>query len=110
MFRPLLRLLAPAGVFVGELFRQPGLLLIVIFGPFLILLLFVVGARVYRDYPATIIVLPAAPSGGASPLQAGAEQLGNFLKVVETTPNREAALGRLHRGEVKLVLELPADQ
>jgi ABC-2 type transport system permease protein len=39
----------------------------------------------------------------------GAENLSNFLQVVDVTADREAALARLHRGEVGLVLELPAD-
>lgn len=108
MLRPIIRTLAPAGVFLGELFRQPWLLLIVIFGPFLILLAFVLGARVYRDFPTTIVVQPAGASGPA-PLQAGARELSNFLKVIDTTPDRDAALARLQRGDAKLVLELPAD-
>jgi ABC-2 type transport system permease protein len=103
-----IRTTAPANVFLGELFRQPWLLFIVIFGPFLILLAFVLGARVYRDFPTTIVV---QPPGGAqnAPLQMGAQNLDNFLRVVDTTSDREAALARLRRGEVKLVLELPAD-
>ena len=105
--RPI-RTAAPASVFVGELFRQPWLLFIVILGPFLILLAFVLGARVYRDFPTTIIVQP--PGGTGTPaFQVGANNLDNFLRVVDVTTDREAALARLHRGEVKLVLELPAD-
>jgi ABC-2 type transport system permease protein len=101
------RALAPAGVFVGELFRQPGLLLIVICGPFLILLVFVLGARVYRDFPTTILVQPAGtsePSGAPGPAE-----LSNYLRVVEVTSSRERALARLQRGEVQLVVELPAE-
>jgi ABC-2 type transport system permease protein len=105
--RPI-RTLAPASVFVGELFRQPWLLFIVILGPFLILLLFVVGARVYRDFPTTIIVQPAQPPS-ASALQVSGKELDNFLHVVDVTQDREAALARLRRGEVKLVLELPPE-
>ena len=101
------RTAAPAGVFVGELFRQPGLLFIVILGPFLILLAFVLGARVYRDFPTTIVV---EPSGGSNPLlRSTAADLDNFLRVVDVTSDRAAALDRLRHGEVKLVLELPAD-
>src|SRR5712692_1608646 len=103
-----IRTTAPANVFIGELFRQPWLLFIVILGPFLILLAFVLGARVYRDFPTTIIVQPAGQTGDA-PLQMGAENLKNFLDVVDVTTDREAALARLQHGEVKLVLELPAD-
>jgi ABC-2 type transport system permease protein len=102
-----IRTAAPAGVFVGELFRQPGQLFIVIFGPCLILLAFVLGARVYRDFPTTNVV---EPSGGANPvLRSTAADLDNFLRVVDVTPDRGAALDRLRHGEVKLVLELPAD-
>src|SRR5687768_4746923 len=103
-----IRTTAPANVFIGELLRQPWLLLVVIFGPFLILLAFVLGARVYRDFPKTIVVQPPSVAG-APPLQMSAENLQNFLTVVDVTTDREAALARLHRGEVKLVLELPAD-
>ncbi|HEY7068233.1 MAG TPA: ABC transporter permease [Chloroflexota bacterium] len=103
-----IRTTAPANVFLGELFRQPWLLGIVIFGPFLILLAFVLGARVYRDFPTTIVVQPAGADPNA-PLQMGAQNLDNFLKVVGTTTDRDAALERLRRGEVKLVLELPPD-
>jgi ABC-2 type transport system permease protein len=102
-----IRTSAPAGIFIGELFRQPWLLFIVIFGPFLILLAFVLGARVYRDFPQTIVV---EPSGGSNPvLRSSAAELNNFLRVVDVTTDREAALARLRQGEVKLVLELPAD-
>jgi ABC-2 type transport system permease protein len=103
-----IRTTAPANVFIGELLRQPWLLLVVIFGPFLILLAFVLGARVYRDFPKTIVVQPPSMAG-APPLQMGAENLQNFLTVVDVTTDREAALARLRGGEVKLVLELPAD-
>jgi len=103
-----IRTTAPANVFLGELFRQPWLLCIVIFGPFLILLAFVLGARVYRDFPTTIVVLPPNASQN-SVLQMGAQNLDNFLNVVGTTTDRDAALARLRRGEVKLVLELPPD-
>src|SRR5919201_66833 len=103
-----IRTTAPANVFLGELFRQPWLLFIVIFGPFLILLAFVLGARVYRDFPTTIVVQPPGAAQNA-PLQMGAQNLDNFLQVVDTTTDRQAALERLRRGEVKLVLELPAD-
>jgi ABC-2 type transport system permease protein len=107
MVRAPIRTAAPAGVFVGELFRQPGLLFIVILGPFLILLAFVLGARVYRDFPTTIVV---EPSGGANPiLRSTAAELDNFLRVVDVTSDRDAALARLHQGQAKLVLELPAD-
>ncbi len=105
--RPI-RTVAPASVFVGELFRQPWLLFIVILGPFLILLLFVVGARVYRDFPTTIIVEPAQAPGTPA-LQISGKELDNFLRVVDVTKDRDAALARLRRGEVKLVLELPPD-
>ncbi|HZS00953.1 MAG TPA: ABC transporter permease [Chloroflexota bacterium] len=103
-----IRTTAPANVFLGELLRQPWLLFIVIFGPFLILLAFVLGARVYRDFPTTIVVLPPSAAQD-TPLQMGAQDLDNYLRVVDTTTDREAALERLRRGEVKLVLELPAD-
>jgi ABC-2 type transport system permease protein len=107
MLSALVRTAAPAGVFVGELFRQPGLLFIVILGPFLILLAFVLGARVYRDFPTTIVV---EPSGGSNPvLRSTAAELDNFLRVVDVTADREAALARLRQGDAKLVLELPAD-
>jgi ABC-2 type transport system permease protein len=105
--RPI-RATAPASVFLGELFRQPWMLFIVILGPFLILLVFVLGARVYRDFPPTIVVQP--PNAvGSDALQMGAKSLDNFLNVVDVTPDRDAALARLHRGEVQLVVELPAD-
>lgn len=107
MLSPATRTLAPAGVFLGELFRQPWLLLVVIFGPFLILLVFVVGARVYRDFPTTIIVQPAGHGETAG--QPGPAELSNYLRVVEVTSSREGALARLQRGEVQLVLELPAE-
>jgi ABC-2 type transport system permease protein len=103
-----IRTTAPANVFLGELLRQPWLLCIVIFGPFLILLAFVLGARVYRDFPTTIVVQPPDASQNA-PLQMGAQNLDNFLNVVDTTTDRDAALERLRRGAVKLVLELPPD-
>src|SRR3954471_2242580 len=102
-----IRTTAPANVFLGELLRQPWLLCIVILGPFLILLAFVLGARVYRDFPTTIVV---EPSAGSNPLlRSTAADLDNFLRVVDVTPDRAIALDRLRHGEAKLELELPAD-
>src|SRR5262249_57467646 len=97
-----IRTTAPANVFIGELFRQPWLLFIVILGPFLILLAFVLGARVYRDFPTTIIVQPAGQPADA-PLQMGAENLKNFLDVVDVTTDLAAALARLHLRAATLV-------
>ena len=107
MLRTPLRALASGGVFLGELFRQPWLLFIVILGPFLILLAYGLGARITRDFPRTIVVQP--PAAAPTTLQVSPEALSAYLNVVDVTPDREAALARLRRGEVELVLELPGD-
>src|SRR5215218_2581551 len=100
-----IRTAAPAGVFVGELFRQPWLLFIVILGPFLILLAYGLGARITRDFPRTVIVQPAGASSPA-PLQFDPTELSTHLQIVDVTSDRAAALARLSRGEAELVLEL----
>jgi ABC-2 type transport system permease protein len=108
LLQRLLHVLAPADVFLGELFRQPWLLFIVILGPFLILLAYGLGARITRDFPRTIVVQPAAASG-LTPLQLDPTELSAHLQVVDVTSDRTAALARLGRGEAELMLELPAD-
>ncbi len=93
---------------IVEIARQPILILALVFGPFLILLLF--GATL-RDTAPFVPAVFVIPEGG--PLADRVTQLaerdlsGTRLRVMEVTSDEDAALERLHEGEVRLVVVFP---
>lgn len=106
MFEPLIRTLAFLTKEINEVRRQPGLVLSLILGPFLILLLFGIGYR--SDFPVlrTTLVVPASDEP-----QIAVDELARLIdtnfELVEVTADREAALRQLAREELDVVQVLP---
>src|ERR1041385_4170042 len=108
----LIKRLTRAGAFVGkeiaEVRRQPRLMLSLILGPFIILLLFGIGYEGEKSKLSASIVIPA--TGGYSQNVSDYNKLtGDQLNIVDVTPDKSAALDRLRRREVDLVVMVPQD-
>lgn len=91
-----------------ETLRQPRLVAALVLAPFLILLVFGAGLKDRDPMVTTAFVVP---EGGAF-----AEEVERFatepswrLQVEAVTPDRAAALARLERGDLDLVIVFPAD-
>jgi ABC-2 type transport system permease protein len=100
------------GAFVGkeisEIRRQPRLVLSLILGPFFILFLFGVGYQGETSKLSAVLVLPA--SGGYSQkIEDYKDLTGGQLDIKELTTDQDAALNRLNRREVDLVVVVPSD-
>jgi ABC-2 type transport system permease protein len=88
--------------------RQPRLVLMLVVGPFLILLAFGLGYRRSPDpYRTLFVTPPGAPF--ASRVEGYAQELGKYVRFVGTTEDAAAAESRLRRGDVDVVVEFPAD-
>ena len=93
---------------IYEILRQPGLILTLALGPFLILLLFGVGfsnqARPFR----TLFVAPESEELRQQ-IEAYATTLGGQLLYEGITPDEAAARTKLRQGQVDLVIVVPPD-
>ena len=93
---------------VNEVRRQPRLFLMLIGGPFLVLVLF--GATFTNSRPIirTILVLPA---NGLTEREAQdvSDLVGLNFTLVEVTTDRDAALARLEGGDIEVVQIIPED-
>ena len=107
-----MRRMVRTGAFVRkeimQVLRQPGLMLSLVLGPFLILLAFGGGLR--EDDPAvkTIFVVPEGSEIEAE-VREFAEAQSERLTVEGVQADEEGALTRLRRGDVQMVLVFPAD-
>ena len=107
-----MRRIVRTGAFVRkeimQVLRQPGLMLSLVLGPFVILLAFGGGLR--EDDPAvkTIFVVPEG-SGIEQEVEQFAEAQSERLTVEGVQDDEEDALNRLRRGEVQMVLVFPDD-
>jgi len=88
--------------------RQPRLVLMLVLGPFLILLAFGLGYRQSPDPYRTLFVTPAG-SPIAERVEGYAAELGQFVRYEGTTDDAAAARARLDRGDVDVVVQFPAD-
>jgi ABC-2 type transport system permease protein len=88
--------------------RQPRLVLMLVVGPFLILLAFGLGYRRSPDPYRTLFVTPAGTLF-ASQVQNYAQELGKYVRFAGTTEDAAGAESRLRRGDVDVVVEFPAD-
>src|SRR3954451_23044788 len=88
--------------------HQPRLVLMLVLGPFLILLAFGLGYRQSPDPYRTLFVTPAG-SPFADRMESYAGELGRFVRYDGTTTDGAAAGARLDRGDVDVVVESPAD-
>lgn len=105
-----MRALIRAGAFVRkeaiEVLRQPRLLLLLVIGPFVVLLLFGAGLR-DTDPPArTVFVIPP-DSDVAESVRDFAQAQEGRVEIEEITADEEAALRRLEEGEIDLVVAFP---
>jgi ABC-2 type transport system permease protein len=88
--------------------HQPRLVLMLVLGPFLILLAFGLGYRQSPDPYRTLFVTPPG-SPFADRVEGYASELGRFVRYDGTTSDAAAARARLDRGDVDVVVEFPAD-
>jgi ABC-2 type transport system permease protein len=93
---------------IVQVLRQPGLMLSLVLGPFLILLLFGGGLREEDPAVRTIFVVPSG-SEIESEVEQFAEAQSERLTVEGVQQDREAALQRLRNGDVQMVLVFPDD-
>ncbi len=106
--KPVYRILAFIGKEMQSIFVQPQLLLLLVAGPFAVLLAFGLGYRPAGPELETIVVQP--------PSDVQEEAVGHYLEgvgpplhVVERTDDLTAALGRLQARQVDLVAVIPPD-
>jgi ABC-2 type transport system permease protein len=93
---------------VVDVARQPRLLLVLVLGPFLILLAFGLG---YREEPPPYRTMFVAPEGSPflDQVDRYAEDLGRFVDYRGASTDRAAALRALREGDVDVVVEFPED-
>ena len=94
---------------IFEILRQPRLVATLVLGPFLILFIFGIG---YRDQPRSLrtlfVVLPNSPIA-AQDIQQYGKTMGSLFTFAGVTGDLNEALGRLHQGQIDLIIEEPVD-
>ena len=93
---------------VLEVVRRPGALFSLILGPFLIMGLFGLGySGQYRPLDTLLVV----PAGGGLPsdVEFYQQYVGESVRIVDITPDVEAARQRLRRQEVDLLVIAPSE-
>jgi ABC-2 type transport system permease protein len=91
-----------------EILRQPRLLLLLVIGPFMVLLLFGAGLRDTDPLPRTVLVVDPG-SELADAVDDFARAQSERLIHDETTADLDGARARLEQGEVDLVIAFPAE-
>ena len=107
-FKTLTRILAIVGKELISVVRRPGALFSLVFGPFLIMAIFGLGYSGYRRPLDTIVVVPPQ-SGLPTDKDTYAKVGGEGLRIVDVVPDGAAAMDRLARQEVDVVLVAPPD-
>lgn len=108
MFKGVIRLLAFFTKEINEVRRQPRLVLALIFGPFIILLLFGLGYQASPPRPRLALVIP--DSIAAQMDVEGIKVAANATyEVVAVTNDENAAMGQLDARQADVVEILPAD-
>jgi ABC-2 type transport system permease protein len=106
--KSLTRLLAFIGRELVEVRRRPGVLVSLVFGPFLVMAVFGLGYSGYRKPLTTILVIP--PDSGLPTDVASYQQVaGRFLQIEEIVPDEAQADQRLAAGDVEVVAVAPGD-
>jgi ABC-2 type transport system permease protein len=107
-YRFIIRLTSFLGKEIAEVVRQPRLILTLVFGPFLILLVFGIG---YINQPRTVrtlfVVVPNSQM--AQLIQQQAPTISSALIYAGQTGNEAEAKQRLAAGQVDLVVVAPAN-
>ncbi|HEY8438637.1 MAG TPA: ABC transporter permease [Candidatus Limnocylindrales bacterium] len=108
LFKTLTRVLAIVGKELVSVVRRPGALLSLVLGPFIIMALFGLGYSGYRRPLDTIVVIP--PNTGLSTdVKTYQDVAGEGLRVVQITPDENAAMAQLTTQQVDVVVVAPAD-
>jgi ABC-2 type transport system permease protein len=108
IFKTLTRILAIVGKELVSVIRRPGALLSLVLGPFLIMAIFGAGYSGYRRPLDTIVVVPPE-SGLPTDVDTYAKVGGEGLRIVGVVPTADAAMDKLARQDVDVVLVAPAD-
>ena len=108
MFKIIIRLLSFFNKEINEIRRQPRLVLSLIFGPFVILLLFGVGYAGERPKLKTALVVPQSGLEDVNLEELKRAISANF-RLVSVGSDEEAAMAKLRSGEVDVVEVIPAD-
>ena len=94
---------------VVEVIRQPRLLVVLVIGPFLILLLFGLGYQT-RTPPMRALFVGDPESELAAEVATAVEEIGTGdLEYTGLTEDREQAIAELESGDVDVVVVLPVD-
>ena len=104
--KPIPRTLSFFTTWLADIIRQPMLVLMLVVGPFLILVAFGQGVNVKGIQPDVILVRSSEPSRPIEPLP---EELQDYVTVVEETQDLTGAIRRLQDGEVDAVAVVPPD-
>jgi ABC-2 type transport system permease protein len=108
MFKVIIRLLSFFSKELNEVRRQPRLILSLVFGPFLILLLFGMGYAGERPKLKTALVLPQGGVEGMDVEQLKQAIAANF-DLVSVGSDEQAAMQQLRAGQVDVVEIIPGD-
>lgn len=91
-----------------EIFRQPRLVVTLVLGPFFILLAFGAGLR-DEDPPVRTVFVTPEDSALTEQVEQFADAQSERLTVVDVTGDEDAAMRRLRRGDVEMVMIFPED-
>jgi ABC-2 type transport system permease protein len=105
---PLIHIFAFFSKEINEIRHQPWLILSLVLGPSLILLLFGVGYRGDRPVLQTALVVPAQGIDEVD-LERITDLINLNFELIEVSTNYDAAIEKLHAGELDVVQVLPND-
>jgi ABC-2 type transport system permease protein len=108
LFKSFVRITSFVGKELRELGRRPGAIASLIFGPFLVMAIFGIGYRGYRDPFLTEIVTPADSQLPSDPAYYEKLTEGR-LHIVRVSHDQDAALDRLGQRQVDFVVSAPPD-
>jgi ABC-2 type transport system permease protein len=108
LLKRLIRISAFLGKEISEVRRQPRLVLSLIFGPFLILLIFGAGYVGETGHLSGIIVVPPDGSYSQDP-QVYRKMVGDQLNITAISTDQAGALQALNRHDVDVVVVVPRD-
>jgi ABC-2 type transport system permease protein len=107
VLQSLTRLLAFVGKELVEVVRRPGAIISLILGPFLIMAVFGAGYQGYRRPLETVIVVP--PQSGIPTDVQRFREVTPGMNIQEVAESPEAALDRLSKRELDVVIVAPSD-
>ncbi|HEX5417823.1 MAG TPA: hypothetical protein VFZ25_19370, partial [Chloroflexota bacterium] len=108
MFRPAFRVLTLVGKEFALVTRQPLMLLVLVLGPFLIMLVFGIGHRATPPPMRATLALPSNLAVSHDPAF-WRSRLGGAIEVVAVTTDPSAAVQNLRAGQVDLAVLVPAN-